>query len=410
MTDTTRSSGGPVDCQMMIKTEIGIEICDRNPDNVMVSADPYRSCFKAETDVQENKRVQSTNAGHGSVESKSTTRRIVRPWENSPNSQRIRSSGHLVRYVPAYYPARYYQMQSALHHLGMTAWQPMPYAYDKMGCHAMPYTHDNVGYHSMPYAYDTMGCHYSANNRSTTGCHSSPQKYDTTGCHPTTPYNYGMTGCHSSPELSPKSSDSGYRSDLNPHKKRRLSSVNVKRESDDKPNNNNNNNIDMDNKSRLLNSEAIQMLEVWYLDNAERPYPGKQAVSRLARTGNITPAQVRKWLANKRVRSLNTKGKGRTSKARVNTGTSSNRCHPYVFTGTTKQGLALPLTLPSTDSSVNVDTATAAGTATRLTTTTAKNNRISLLTKTASNETVTSNLTSSYVKVEPGLMEITPYH
>ncbi|XP_050390430.2 uncharacterized protein LOC126809721 [Patella vulgata] len=57
---------------------------------------------------------------------------------------------------------------------------------------------------------------------------------------------------------------------------------------------------------RLLSPETIRMLSNWYDAHMTYPYPNDEDVEELATRGGITHGQVRKWLANKRVRSFNT--------------------------------------------------------------------------------------------------------
>ncbi|XP_067664993.1 mucin-2-like [Haliotis asinina] len=57
---------------------------------------------------------------------------------------------------------------------------------------------------------------------------------------------------------------------------------------------------------RLLKSETTRILTEWYDAHIKYPYPSDEDVKYLSNKGGIKPAQVRKWLANKRVRSFNT--------------------------------------------------------------------------------------------------------
>ena len=57
---------------------------------------------------------------------------------------------------------------------------------------------------------------------------------------------------------------------------------------------------------RNLNPAAVTAMERWYELHRDHPYPSDEVINLIARTGNITTAQVRKWMANKRVRSHNT--------------------------------------------------------------------------------------------------------
>ena len=57
---------------------------------------------------------------------------------------------------------------------------------------------------------------------------------------------------------------------------------------------------------KYLNPQAIDRMELWYQDNQQHPYPSISDLNKLAHDGHITVAQVRKWMANKRMRSSNT--------------------------------------------------------------------------------------------------------
>ena len=57
---------------------------------------------------------------------------------------------------------------------------------------------------------------------------------------------------------------------------------------------------------KYLNPQAIDLMELWYKDNQQHLYPSIPDLNKLAYDGHITVAQVRKWMANKRMRSSNT--------------------------------------------------------------------------------------------------------
>ena len=57
---------------------------------------------------------------------------------------------------------------------------------------------------------------------------------------------------------------------------------------------------------KYLDPQAIDLMELWYKDNQQHPYPSIPDLNKLAYDGHITVAQVRKWMANKRMRSSNT--------------------------------------------------------------------------------------------------------
>ena len=55
--------------------------------------------------------------------------------------------------------------------------------------------------------------------------------------------------------------------------------------------------------SRFLGSRAVAVLNHWFQSNRDYPYPDDERTDRLAREAGITQKQVKKWFANKRVRS-----------------------------------------------------------------------------------------------------------
>ena len=57
---------------------------------------------------------------------------------------------------------------------------------------------------------------------------------------------------------------------------------------------------------RMLNGEATNILTNWYQTHVHYPYPSDEEVEHLAKLTNITTRQVKKWMANKRVRCFNT--------------------------------------------------------------------------------------------------------
>nr|BAW32717.1 spiralian-TALE-C homeobox protein [Nipponacmea fuscoviridis] len=57
----------------------------------------------------------------------------------------------------------------------------------------------------------------------------------------------------------------------------------------------------------VLSKSTIQKLETWYTAHEEHPYPNNEVTEDLSRACGITYSQVRKWFANKRNRSRNTK-------------------------------------------------------------------------------------------------------
>ena len=57
----------------------------------------------------------------------------------------------------------------------------------------------------------------------------------------------------------------------------------------------------------LLSKRAVQLMENWYDSHLEHPYPSVDVIEQLSAAGNITGEQVKKWFANKRNRSNNTR-------------------------------------------------------------------------------------------------------
>ncbi|ELU09817.1 hypothetical protein CAPTEDRAFT_88312, partial [Capitella teleta] len=55
-------------------------------------------------------------------------------------------------------------------------------------------------------------------------------------------------------------------------------------------------------KKRSLPAEAVVLMSKWYQENFHYPYPDKEDMQHFASAGGITVGQVKKWMANKRVR------------------------------------------------------------------------------------------------------------
>jgi hypothetical protein len=62
-------------------------------------------------------------------------------------------------------------------------------------------------------------------------------------------------------------------------------------------------------KKPQLPDDAIDILNEWFDDHINHPYPQMEEKERLARWGNITVKQVNAWFSNRRNRSQNTKPK-----------------------------------------------------------------------------------------------------
>lgn len=58
-----------------------------------------------------------------------------------------------------------------------------------------------------------------------------------------------------------------------------------------------------------LNNAALSVMNEWYEEHAENPYPTKAEKDDIAKRGGISLAQVKSWFANKRNRSHNTRPK-----------------------------------------------------------------------------------------------------
>ena len=89
---------------------------------------------------------------------------------------------------------------------------------------------------------------------------------------------------------------------------------------------------------KCLNPKAVDMMEKWYIENYDHPYPCDTTVQEIVGMGGITVAQIKKWMANKRVRSNNTltfngtihpKRLQRLQKERHLPARSPKRHHPY---------------------------------------------------------------------------------
>ena len=59
-------------------------------------------------------------------------------------------------------------------------------------------------------------------------------------------------------------------------------------------------------RRKFLSQHATTILSDWYARHNKYPYPIEQEVETLAKLANISTCQVKKWMANKRVRSSNT--------------------------------------------------------------------------------------------------------
>jgi len=60
-------------------------------------------------------------------------------------------------------------------------------------------------------------------------------------------------------------------------------------------------------KASTINPVALRILTNWYERNSEHPYPSYETAEVMAKAGNITVEQVKKWFANRRLRLGDTK-------------------------------------------------------------------------------------------------------
>ena len=72
-----------------------------------------------------------------------------------------------------------------------------------------------------------------------------------------------------------------------------------------------------DRNTRLLNKDTINILNNWYSKHLLHPYPTAEETQHLSTQSNITTSQVRKWMANKRMRNQNTKQQKLSSRKKM---------------------------------------------------------------------------------------------
>lgn len=63
------------------------------------------------------------------------------------------------------------------------------------------------------------------------------------------------------------------------------------------------------NRKQLLTEDAVELMNEWFEDHINNPYPQPEEKERLALLGGITVKQVTAWFSNRRNRSQNTKPK-----------------------------------------------------------------------------------------------------
>jgi len=62
-------------------------------------------------------------------------------------------------------------------------------------------------------------------------------------------------------------------------------------------------------RKQLLSDEAVEIMNNWFEDHVNNPYPQPEEKERMALAGNITVKQVTAWFSNRRNRTQNTKPK-----------------------------------------------------------------------------------------------------
>ena len=64
-----------------------------------------------------------------------------------------------------------------------------------------------------------------------------------------------------------------------------------------------NHNLNLDKSNRFFSDTVVEVLNRWFIENQSYPYPNELTTQNLAQQTNMSSKQVRKWFANKRVRS-----------------------------------------------------------------------------------------------------------
>lgn len=82
-------------------------------------------------------------------------------------------------------------------------------------------------------------------------------------------------------------------------------------------------------KNAPLNSLAVTLMTSWYEKHSDYPYVDYDTAEAIARAGGITPEQVRKWFANKRVRSGYTKSQVKKRRHSFVETSPQKRCNDY---------------------------------------------------------------------------------
>ena len=69
--------------------------------------------------------------------------------------------------------------------------------------------------------------------------------------------------------------------------------------------------------TRLLNKDALNILNCWYKEHLSHPYPTTSETFHLASICHVKTSQVKKWMSNKRMRNQNTKQHRRTDRQKL---------------------------------------------------------------------------------------------
>ena len=205
---------------------------------------------------------------------------IFRPWEKSPVKVDIQKSSSMTTPSPVSSIRRCYDVGSS----------PVSYSVSGWPLYSTPVSHQ---YREFPTLQPQMSPVVPGiSDQHVTPHHmTSPLSPSSTISSPIAIAGLGYTGLTTSPV---SEADSGY-----------ISASPVDITTSDDITKSTMNSLYLGNR-KYLNPQAIDLMELWYRDNQQHPYPSIPDLNKLAHDGHITVAQVRKWMANKRMRSSNT--------------------------------------------------------------------------------------------------------
>ena len=206
---------------------------------------------------------------------------IFRPWEkSSPVRVVLPKSSSMTTASPVSSTRRRYDVGSS----------PVPYSVSQWPLYSTPVSHKCREYPALQHKLSPVVPGY--NQHHVTPHHMiSLLSPSSTLSSPVVTAGLGYTGLTTSPV---SEADSGY-----------TSASPVDMTTSDDVTNSTINSPYLGNR-KYLNPQAIDLMELWYQDNQQHPYPSILDLNKLAHDGHITVAQVRKWMANKRMRSSNT--------------------------------------------------------------------------------------------------------